>query len=40
MKTILSRKGFDSQNGGIPSPILHENGEYTTKQVNLYTQAH
>jgi len=28
MKTILSRKGFDSQNGGIPSPILHENGEY------------
>ena len=22
MKIILSRKGFDSSNGGIPSPIL------------------
>lgn len=22
MKVILSRKGFDSANGGIPSPIL------------------
>ena len=22
MKVILSRKGFDSSNGGIPSPIL------------------
>lgn len=22
MKVILSRKGFDSSNGGIPSPIM------------------
>lgn len=25
MKLILSRKGFDSENGGIPSPILPDN---------------
>lgn len=25
MKIIFSRKGFDTENGGIPSPIVHDN---------------
>lgn len=45
MKIILSRKGFDSQNGGIPSPILPD-GTLLTLPIpsksspTIYTDLH
>jgi len=41
MRIILSRKGFDSQNGGIASPILFDKGNYNFFSLPIpYEEGH